>query len=251
MEKKDKLKEIWASIPNVGSYQLDLSKEDIIKRFMEVFHIGEYFYVIFNTITQEMEFVSPNIERVLGYSKEDFSLQLLLDHVHPLDLPYYYHYEHSAVRFFTSLNPELFFSYKFSYDFRVRTGEGEYKRVLQQIVPVSYFPEGGARTLGVFTDLTHLGLSGIPKLSFIGMNGAPSYYNVHLKEEFKISEELFTRSEKQILNFLIQGLSTKEIAERQFRSVHTITTHRKNILEKSGCRNSQELLVRSIREGWV
>lgn len=251
MDKASKLMGIWEAIPKVLAEQLDLSQTEIINRYMDVFHFGAYFYVIFNTRIGEMEYVNPNVEQVLGYTPEEFRFQFLLDNIHPDDLPYYYHYEQSAVRFFSGLAPELFFKYKFAYDYRVKTKYNNYKRVQQQVVPLYYFPEGGARTLAIFTDLTHFNMQGIPKLSFIGMQGAPSYYNVHLNDEFLLSLNLFSKKEWEILHLMVQGLTSEAIAEKLYRSIHTVRNHRKHILEKSGCENVQELLVKSIREGWV
>lgn len=251
MDKVEKLISIWEKIPHAISEQIDLSQMEIISRYMEVFHFGNYFYVIFNTRTTEMEYVHSGVEQVLGYRAEDFDLSKVLENIHPADLPYYYHYEQSAVRFFSGLSEDLIFKYKFSYDYRLKTNDGGYKRVLQQIIPIYYFPEGGVRTLGIFTDLTHLNVQGTPKLSFIGMQGAPSYYNVHLKEEFHLSSRFFTKRELEILRYMVQGIKSKEIARRLSRSIFTVRNHRKNILSKSGCSNVQELLVKSIREGWV
>lgn len=251
MEKVNKLRDIWRDIPKAFNEQLDLSQKELINRYMDIFHFGDYFYVIFNTHTTEMEYISPNIEKVLGYTADEFHLQLVLDSVHPDDLPYYYHYEQSAVRFFVGLPPELFLKYKFAYDYRLKAKDTSYKRVLQQIVPLYYFPEGGVRTLGIFTDLTHLNIHGIPKLSFIGLQGAPSYYNVHLKDEFLQSLTIFSKAELQVLQYVVQGLKSEDIAAQLNRSIFTIRNHRKRILRKSGCTNVQELLVKSIREGWV
>lgn len=251
MNKVERLREIWGHIPTVITEQIDLSQKEMINQYMDVFHFGECFYVVFNTRTTEMEYVHANVEKVLGYPPEDFELSLVLENIHPDDLPYYYHHEQSAIRFFSALSAELFFKYKFAYDYRLKTPEGSYKRLQQQIVPIYYFPEGGVRTLGIFTDLTHLNITGIPKLSFIGMQGAPSYYNVHLEEEFIKQNAIFTKREQQILTFMIQGKRTEDIAKEIHRSIFTIQNHRKNILQKSGCKNLQELLVKAIREGWV
>lgn len=251
MDRINKLRDIWDNIPNATVEQIDLSQRELINRYLDVFHFGEYFYVIFNTRTAEMEYVSPNVENVLGYPPEAFYLQVVMDNIHPDDLPYYYHYEQRAVQFFSDLSEDLFFKYKFAYDYRLRTREEVYKRVQQQIVPIYYFPEGGVRTLGVFTDLTHLNIAGLPKLSFIGMQGAPSYYNIHLKDEFLQSLNLFSKREREILEMVVQGLKSETIAEKLHRSIHTIRNHRKNILQKSGCSNVQELLIKSVREGWV
>lgn len=251
MDKINKLRDIWDSISKAVNEQIDLSQKELINRYMDVFHFGEYFYVIFNTRTTEMEYVSPNVENILGYTPNDFYLQVVMDNIHSEDLPYYYHYEQSAVRFFSGLEDDLFFKYKFAYDYRLKTREGSYKRVQQQIVPIYYFPEGGVRTLGIFTDLTHLNITGVPKLSFIGMQGAPSYYNVHQKDEFMQSLNVFSKKEQEILGFVLQGLTSEAIAQKLERSIHTIRNHRKHILEKSGCENVQELLVKAVREGWV
>src|SRR5690606_13218748 len=141
--------------------------------------------------------------------------------------------------FFSQLPPELFFKYKFSYDYRLKTKGASYKRILQQVIPLYYFPEGGARTLGIFTDLSNLNIQGIPKLSFIGMQGAPSYYNIHLKKDFHLSQNPFTKKELEILTYIIDGAKSEEIAKNLNRSIHTVRNHRKNILHKAGCANVQ------------
>lgn len=251
MDKINKLRDIWDKIPKAVTEQIDPSQKRLINRYMDVFHFGAYFYVIFNTRTAEMEYVSPNVQEVLGYAPEDFYLQVVMDGIHADDLPYYYHYEQNAVRFFSGLSEDLLLKYKFAYDFRLKTKEGLYKRVQQQIVPLYFFPEGGVRTLGIFTDLTHLNITGIPKLSFIGMQGAASYYNVHLEKDFNIVQQLFTPKEQEILEYMIQGKKSEEIAQMMARSIFTVRNHRKNILQKSKCRNLQELLVKSVRESWV
>lgn len=112
--------------------------------------------------------------------------------------------------FFTGLPEDQFFKYKFAYDYRLKTKKGSYKRVQQQIVPIYYFPEGGVRTWVIFTDLTHLNITGIPKLSFISMQGAVSYYNVHLEKDFYIAHHLFTPKEQELLEYMIQGKKVKK-----------------------------------------
>lgn len=47
--------------------------------------------------------------------------------------------------------------------------------------------------------------------------------------------------EKQVLKLVLQGKTSKEIADRLFVSKSTIDTHRKNILKKTGATSFQEL----------
>jgi len=56
-----------------------------------------------------------------------------------------------------------------------------------------------------------------------------------------ISFELSER-EMELISHLSKGLSSEEIANEMFLSRHTIDTHRRNILLKTGARNSVELL---------
>jgi len=49
--------------------------------------------------------------------------------------------------------------------------------------------------------------------------------------------------EKEVLNLLLQGLTSKEIARKLFISKATIDTHRRNILEKTGIKSTAELIA--------
>lgn len=250
-DKSEPLKRIWQQIPKAVTEQIDLSQKEIINRYMDAVKNIDGFYIIFNTQTATAEFISSEMPKVLGYLPEEFTLDLVMNNIHPEDLSYYYHYEASAVRFFSELPPELFFSYQFSYDYRIRTSKGSYKRLRQQIIPVYYFPDGGARTLGIFTDIDHLDLKGSPKLSFIGMEGAPSYYNVHLDKKFSPAENLLSSDESEILAFIMKGMENKAISATLNQSVRMINERRRNILLKSGCKTESDLIIKAVREGWI
>lgn len=53
-----------------------------------------------------------------------------------------------------------------------------------------------------------------------------------------------TVREKEVLQLLAQGLSTKEIASRMSISFHTVESHRKNLRYKFSAKNSTELLMK-------
>ncbi len=60
-----------------------------------------------------------------------------------------------------------------------------------------------------------------------------------------------TRTEMEVMRAITQGKTTKEIAEERFSSIHTITTHRKNIFRKLKVNTAHELLRHAMRMGWV
>ncbi len=57
---------------------------------------------------------------------------------------------------------------------------------------------------------------------------------------------LLSPREIQILEMIIQGKTSKEIALELFISKTTVDTHRRNILDKTGCRSTSELLMKVI-----
>lgn len=52
-----------------------------------------------------------------------------------------------------------------------------------------------------------------------------------------------TSQEKKIMEYVIEGKSSNDISQLMFRSVHTIKTHRKNMLHKLGVTNTIELIT--------
>jgi DNA-binding NarL/FixJ family response regulator len=59
-----------------------------------------------------------------------------------------------------------------------------------------------------------------------------------------------TKREKEIALLIVQGKSTKEIAQELFISPFTVDTHRKNIFSKLGINKVASLVTIAIREGW-
>lgn len=57
-----------------------------------------------------------------------------------------------------------------------------------------------------------------------------------------------TRREKEVLNLICNGNSTKHIAERLFISSYTVQTHRRNLLRKLNVRNTAEMVKRSVMD---
>lgn len=52
--------------------------------------------------------------------------------------------------------------------------------------------------------------------------------------------------ELDVLRLLVQGLSSKEIADKLFISIHTVITHRKNITQKTGIKSVSGLTIYAV-----
>lgn len=68
------------------------------------------------------------------------------------------------------------------------------------------------------------------------------------KEDPNYSE--LTHREIEILKLVCEELNSQEIADRLFISKHTAETHRRNLLSKTGCKNSVGLVKYAIDHGY-
>ena len=71
------------------------------------------------------------------------------------------------------------------------------------------------------------------------------------QQEEEEKPDLLTHTETEILKGIAQGKTTKEIAAERFSSVHTVTTHRKNIFRKLGINTAHEATKSALRSGLI
>ncbi len=79
-------------------------------------------------------------------------------------------------------------------------------------------------------------------------------YVKNIRQGEEISEKKprnLTRREIQILKLISEGLTNKQIADGLFISVRTVETHKNNIMQKLGLKNTAELIKFAIRHGYV
>ena len=62
---------------------------------------------------------------------------------------------------------------------------------------------------------------------------------------------ILTQTETEIVKAIALGKTTKEIATERFSSIHTITTHRKNIFRKLGINTAHEAVKYALRAGLI
>jgi DNA-binding CsgD family transcriptional regulator len=233
--------------PSLLKFELDL-----YKKFWNFFLIGDSYYFIINHHSLTFEFVSKEVEDIMGYSPDEFSIEFMNGKLHPDDRSWFLAIGNSIVDFFSQLPVEKLMKYKVRYDIRFRKKNGEYARILYQGILLEHDEKGRfLRTLSVHTDITYLKQEGKPVLSFIGMDDEPSYRDVTSKNIFNESREDLTTRERQVLKLLIEGKLSKEISNILKISKQTVDTHRKNMLHKKNLSNTGELIGKAIRYGWI
>jgi DNA-binding CsgD family transcriptional regulator len=235
------------SVPSLLKLELDF-----YKKLWNFFLIGDSYYFIINHHSLMFEFMSKEVEEIMGYHPSEIDILFMNGKLHPDDRSWFLAIGNSIVNFFSQLAVDKLMKYKVRYDIRFRKKNGDYARILYQGILLEHDEKGKfLRTLSVHTDITYLKQEGKPMLSFIGMDGEPSFRDVISKNDFIESKEELTRREKQVLKLLIEGKLSKEISSILKISKQTVDTHRKNMLHKKDLSNTGELIGKAIRYGWI
>ncbi|MES2455506.1 MAG: LuxR C-terminal-related transcriptional regulator [Bacteroidota bacterium] len=246
----DEIKKTWKEVARYNVSTAFSFELEIHKKLLNIFHVGPYYYYIFNCATAQIEYASEQVKKILGLrTTEDLTTEYLIKNMHPEDVPYFYDFESKVVDFLKELGSENVMKYKMSYDYRVKNTDGKYIRILQQSITIQSDDKGAViRVLGVHTDISQLKKNGHPTLSFIGLDGQPSYYDVAAGKFLSPSgNEGLTRREKEVLKLVMSGLTSSQIAAALFITKTTVEGHRKNILRKTNCESTVALIVKMMQ----
>lgn len=154
---------------------------------------------------------------------------------------------------FFSLGQDLFSGHTekwfLSSNLTIKNGHGIYIDLLFQC----YLVHTQIPYHSVFVLMVHSNLTNIPKPKH-GFH----FYSAPDDSCFRFPDEellqvgnIFTNREFEVIHCIAEGLDSQEIAEKLFLSVHTVKTHRKNILNKTGNRTTKELIIELKDNGYI
>ena len=75
--------------------------------------------------------------------------------------------------------------------------------------------------------------------------------SIIIQQREEETPSVLTTTEMEIVKAIAQGKTTKEIAAERFSSIHTVTTHRKNIFRKLGINTAHEAVKYALRAGLI
>ena len=250
------IKKLYKQLNTINRPVLADIQLDFIDQVASLFSVGTYYYSIFNYGTLQFEYVDPNIKKVLGILPHELTFDKFFEILHPDHLEVYTRKQKVVGDFlFQKIAPTDLTKYKVVYLYKLKNSDGSYRTILHQAKALTISEDNKIQhALTVQTDITYLR----PKLDHnfsIISNTLLSYYSIETNTGYKLVESnlstVLTKREKEVLKKMVQGISFSKIAELLFVSPHTIYTHKKNILRKSNCTNTSQLIARCIREGIV
>lgn len=69
--------------------------------------------------------------------------------------------------------------------------------------------------------------------------------------EFSCEPILLSAREIEVITLIAEGLTNVEISEKLFLSKHTVNTHRKNIMNKLGVKNTAGIVMYAVKENFT
>ena len=72
-----------------------------------------------------------------------------------------------------------------------------------------------------------------------------------LETQLVSKQEVFSKREREILELIALGQSSKEIGAKLFIAERTVETHRKNMIKKINVKNTAELITYAMSLGIV
>lgn len=192
-------------------------------------------------------FVSENVKAVMGYERSFFldnEISVFQSLFKPEEVRAMDELTAQQTRILQLLPPDEVKNHKFVSTYHLRQPDGSYRFMMQHYLFIETAPGNIPLVmLGSVTDITHLNIHQTLQFScfrFVDDKGWQPVAQLMKVVDSTLKDSLNKR-EHEVLHHIQQGLSTKMIADKLGISFHTVQTHRKNLLKKTGAANAAQL----------
>jgi DNA-binding CsgD family transcriptional regulator len=225
-----------------------IDRSDTLIEQLEAFmEINNQFLYVADIIQMKVLFTSKRSIQMIGIEPDELTPYHFMEAAHPSDVQRLNLGRSKIIK----LAQELFIAEKgyilMSTNYKFRTPSGTYPDILIQ--GYLYYSTIPYRT--VFFLKLHTNIEWHKKIRF-GYHyyiGDDLSFFKYPDEEMLLKGNIFSAREFEIIKCIESGLSSEEIAGKLFLSVHTVNTHRRNILEKSGKASISELIYDLMERG--
>lgn len=189
---------------------------------------------------------AKGFDNLLGIEDKKIKLREFTDLFHKDDKEHILRIGQAAIHH-SLKNPESNREHSLHISHRIKNAKGDYIKVLVHSKPYSLDRNGYiTKFITIFSDISFVDASHGVQYKFMskGLN-KKSFHN----EIFNPNENIFTERELEIIRGIKKGQTNLQIAQELDISRHTVATHRKSIMKKSGCHSARELLLFCKKEG--
>jgi DNA-binding CsgD family transcriptional regulator len=203
-------------------------------RLNRVLDSSRQFFYIADLTKLQLIYTSPQVADIFGLEPEKFDLSYNFKYTHPFDIR-----RRSRVRAKVIETGQELFINKSGYvvissTFTMKKFSGEYVHMLVQCyLFYSNLPLDTVYILLISTPIDKFSKI-LKRGHYHWYEGNDMNYFRYPDEELLLTGSNLTDRELEILMYIHKGMETKEIGDKLYLSPHTVSTHRRNILKKSG-----------------
>ena len=203
-------------------------------------------------------FFSKQCYAILNFSVEkmlDGGIAFVLDRYHPDDFRLFNNQIFTdRLRILKEIPADQHKDHIFSLNYRVKNGKGQYVNLLQRN---SFIQSDEDRnpllSMGVITNVNHFKTEN-PVVQLVEkVDPVTGLVELIKKDTYYMHEDAktFSKREKEILKWMAEGQTSKQIADKLFISEHTVINHRRNMHNKSNTQNAAALLSFAFRQHFL
>lgn len=212
----------------------------------------DHFVYVYN-ISEGRIVYHNGLDKVLGYSREELSVEELYRLIHPEDAPIVAGLNEALIRALIKVKmPEDMLEVSLTMDYRMRKHNGEYLRVMRQsiVLEIDELSRKVISTASLCKDISSIKQGGHINWQI----RAPLPDRLDLSALRKMMPHMRyrpTTREMDVIRKLAEGKSSKIIAHELRVSEHTVAAHRRNLLQRTGLKNTAELVSHVKEAGWL
>lgn len=221
-----------------------------------VLNLGPCCVYMLNYQSMKYIYISSNMKNILGYDVKDImnaGPQFFYGITHPEDLNELMNSTFKKITeyyFETAIEDRK--KIRCSYDYRIKRADDKYIRLLQQTVVVDIDQEGRPLVdVGILSDITEYKKDSTISLFLTKYDQKDGFLTLKPGPEKHTKKDRISERELEILKLLMQGYSSKKIAEELSISVNTVRNHRQNLLEKTKTKNIAELVAFALSNSLI
>lgn len=216
-----------------------------------------YFSIDYTSLTYI--YLSSGVGRVLGYEQKEWfgqGLSFFFKILHPDDCEAMRSLHLDTMQVWLATPVPERTNLSFNFDYRVFTADGRVVRINQHTVFLKADAAGNPLVdFSVCTDISSYKSDG-PVSLHIRKNSSGHHSHNSFDEQHIIYDDLsgpvdLSHRELEIIRLLSEGLNSRQVSQKLYISQHTVRTHRKNILKKTKCNSTVELVNLAKERGLI
>jgi DNA-binding CsgD family transcriptional regulator len=219
----------------------------LMKQLDELMEENNQFFITSDYLSMNIIFSSRLSEKMLGIKPEELDAFRFIDATHPDDVQRHLQGRAKLI----NMAKELYMAGKgtafISSHLRLRNPEGGYSQTLFQ--DYLYYATIPYKTVFLLQVNTNIDWWKPEKNRFHYYVGNDLKMFRYPDNELLNTGIPFSPREFEILQLISTKMSSEQIAEKLFISVNTVSTHRKNIIDKTGKRNISEVIYELMEKG--